>query len=61
MKNLKYIKLFEAFESVKLSKTLGFISKDARGTFISQLKFLADRMDLPYSKYSDDYFQYLPL
>ena len=60
MKNLKYIKLFEAFESVKLSKTLGFISKDARGTFISQLKSLADRMDLPYSKYSDDYFQYLP-
>lgn len=60
MKNLKYIKLFEAFESVKLSKTLGFISKEARGTFISQLKSIADKMDLPYSKYSDDYFQYLP-
>jgi hypothetical protein len=60
MKNLKYIKLFEAFESIKLSKTLGFISKDARNTFISQLKQLADKMDFPYSKYSDDYFQYLP-
>lgn len=60
MKNLKYIKLFEAFESVKLSKTLGFISKEARGTFISQLKNIADKIDFPYSKYSDDYFQYLP-
>ena len=60
MKDLKYIKLFEAFESVKLTKTLGFISKDARKSFISQLKQLADKMDFPYSKYSDDYFQYLP-
>ena len=36
MKNLKYIKLFEAFESTKLSKTLGFI-KD-KNLFIDHLK-----------------------
>lgn len=58
MKNLKYIKLFEAFESTKLSKTLGFI-KD-KNLFIDHLKNIANRIDLPYSKYSDDYFQYLP-
>jgi hypothetical protein len=58
MKNLKYIKLFEAFESTKLSKTLGFI-KDKK-TFIDYLKNIANKIDLPYSKYSDDYFQYLP-
>lgn len=60
MKDLKYIKLFEAFESVKLSKTLGFIDKDSKSKFLSQLKNIASNMDFPYSKYSDDYFQYLP-
>ena len=60
MKELKYLKLYEAFESIKLSKTLGFINKDAKKSFLNQLKQLADKIDLPYSKYSDDYFQYLP-
>ncbi len=60
MKELKYLQLFEAFESVKLSKTLGFIKKDARTNFITQLKNIASRIDFPISKYSDDYFQYLP-
>lgn len=60
MKDLKYIKLFEAFESIKLSKTLGFIDKDSKSKFLSQLKSIANNMDFPYSKYSDDYFQYLP-
>jgi hypothetical protein len=58
MKNLKYIKLFEAFESVQLSKTLGFIKE--KENFINLLKTIANRIDFPYSKYSDDYFQYLP-
>jgi len=57
---LKYIKLFEAFESIKLSKTLGFIDKNSKNEFISQLKILASKIELPFSKYSDDYFQYLP-
>ena len=60
MKELKYLQLFEAFESVKLSKTLGFIKKDDRTNFISQLKNIASKIDFPISKYSDDYFQYLP-
>lgn len=59
-KNLVYIKLFEAFESEKLSKTLKFIDKDSKSKFLSILKSIANSMDLPYSKYSDDYFQYLP-
>ena len=59
-KNLVYIKLFEAFESEKLSKTLKFIDKDSKSRFLSILKSIANGMDLPYSKYSDDYFQYLP-
>jgi hypothetical protein len=60
MSNLKYIKLFEAFESIKLTKTLGFINKGSNATFISQLKTIASKLDFPVSKYSDDYFQYLP-
>lgn len=60
MKELKYLQLFEAFESIKLSKTLSFIKKDARTTFITQLKNIASKIDFPVSKYSDDYFQYLP-
>jgi hypothetical protein len=60
MSNLKYIKLFEAFESIKLTKTLGFINKGSNATFISQLKSIASKIDFPISKYSDDYFQYLP-
>lgn len=60
MKNLKYIKLFEAFESQKLSKTLGFINKDSRAYFIDDLKKLCDRLDFPISKLNDDFFLYLP-
>lgn len=60
MSNLKYIKLFEAFESIKLTKTLGFIDKSSKNTFMTQLTTLASKIDLPLSKYTDDYFQYLP-
>lgn len=60
MSNLKYIKLFEAFESIKLTKTLGFIDKSSKSTFMSQLTAIAYKIDLPLSKYTDDYFQYLP-
>ena len=60
MKNIKSFKLFEAFKSDKLSKTLAFINKDSKGKFLDQLKTIANKIDLPYSEYSDDYFQYLP-
>jgi len=60
MKDIKYIKLFEAFESVKLSKTLKFIDKDYRSSFLSKIKSLCDSMNFPLSEISDDLFEYLP-
>ena len=60
MKNIKSFKLFEAFKSDKLSKTLAFINKDSKTNFLDKLKNIANKIDLPYSEYSDEYFQYLP-
>lgn len=60
MKQLKHIKLFEAFESVKLGKTLSFINSSAKSTFIDNLKRIAKNYDFPISKFNDDMFQYLP-
>lgn len=60
MKNLKYIKLFEAFESQKLSKTLGYINKGSRKDFLDDLSKLCNSLDFPMSKLNDDFFVYLP-
>jgi hypothetical protein len=57
---LKYLRLFEAFESIKLSKTLKFVNKSSKDEFLSILKRIAESIDFPISKFSDDYFQYLP-
>ena len=57
---MKHIKLFEAFESIKLSKTLGFVKGDSRKKFLGYLKTITDRLDFPMSELSDDYFEYLP-
>ena len=58
---MKYIKLYEAFESEKLSKTLGFIEgKEDRKRFLEDIKKICNQIDYPYSKLSDDNFQYLP-
>lgn len=61
MSNLQYIKLFEAFESTKLSKTLGYIknSKD-KSSLLDRIKRLCNSIDFPYSKLSDEFFDYLP-
>jgi hypothetical protein len=56
---MKYLKLFEAFESRILSKTLGFIKKDKK-MFIEQLERVCSSIDFPKSKLSDDFFRYLP-
>jgi hypothetical protein len=60
MKNLKYIQIFEAFESKILSKTLGYIETNDRSTFMDRLKRLCKSIDFPLSKMSDEYFEYLP-
>jgi len=60
MKNLKYIQIFEAFESKILSKTLGYIESNDRSTFMDKLKRLCKSIDFPLSKMSDEYFEYLP-
>ena len=60
MRQLKYIKLFEAFDSIKLSKTLGFINKDSRKKFSDDVKKICDKSDFPLSKINDDVFEYLP-
>lgn len=60
MRELKYIKLFEAFESIKLSKTLKFLKGENKRTFLVNLKAISDKIDFPFSKFNDDYFEYLP-
>ncbi len=60
IQELKYMKLFEAFESIKLAKTLNFIKGDDRIVFKSWLEKIASKIDFPLSKYNDDLFQYLP-
>ena len=60
MKELKHIKLFEAFESQKLSKTLKFINKASKDNFLNQIKKIAAKIDYPISELSDDLFEYLP-
>lgn len=58
MKDLKHLILFEAFESSKLSKTLGYI-KDKK-VFLSNIKTICNYIDFPYSELKDDFFEYLP-
>ena len=59
MKELKHIRLYESFESEKLSKTLGFINVDSRKSLIDSLKIICKAIDYPYSELSDDVFEYL--
>jgi len=61
MKNLKHIKIFEAFESNKLSKTLGYMdSTRDKESFLDKIKRICNIIDFPYSELSDEYFDYLP-
>lgn len=52
--------LFEAIESEKLSKTMGFVDEESRVKFLESLKKISKKFDFPLSKFKDDYFQYLP-
>ena len=60
MKQLRYIKLFEAFESEKLSKTLAYIETKDRNLIKDKLEKICRNIDFPFSQLSDEYFQYLP-
>lgn len=57
---MRYIKLFEAFKSNKLSKTLKFVDTNSRRNFLDYLKGIGSSIDFPISEYSDDLFEYLP-
>jgi hypothetical protein len=57
---MKYLMFYEGFESRILKSTLGFINKDEKNNFINLLKNLCVGIDFPFSKLSDDFFEYLP-
>lgn len=60
MKMLKYLKLYEAFRSEKLSKTLAYINKSSKEDFLRELKSMSKLFDYPLSELNDDQFQYFP-
>ena len=59
MKNLQYLKLFEAFESKTLTKVFNYVNKSQRGQFKTILEEFCNKIKFPMSKLSDDLFQYL--
>ena len=61
MKNLQYIKLFEAFDSNILTKTLGYIKdKSEKASFLTNIKSICGQISYPVSQLNDDFFEYLP-
>ena len=59
MKNLQYLKLFEAFESETLTKVFNYVNKNQKGQFKDILEEFCGKLGFPMSKLSDDLFQYL--
>ena len=57
---MKYLKLFEAFDSKIMSKTLKYLSKDSKDRFFNMMKAYCEKYDFPFSKLNDDFFEYLP-
>lgn len=56
---MRYLKLFEAFESQKLSKVLSFLNKSSHSKFLKEVKNVCDYLDYPLSKLTDDDFEYI--
>ncbi len=56
---MKYLMLFERFDSTTLRKTLSFIDSDSVTLFLDDIKRICDIIDFPYSELSDDFFEYL--
>ena len=57
---MKFIKLFEAFESTILSKTLNYVSGESKEKFLNAVGAICNKYDFPDSKLNDSFFQYLP-
>lgn len=61
---MKYLKLFEAFESSVLANTIKFISKKVKDNDVSifknQLTLLMNNLDIPISKINENDIEYLP-
>ena len=60
MKQLKYIKLFEAFDSIQIAKTLKFVKNSDKSKFMNALESITKKLDAPLSALNDKNFQYLP-
>ena len=56
---MRYLKLFEAFESIKLSRIFSYLSVEGKNKFLEDLKLVSNYLDYPLSKLSDNDFQYL--
>ena len=60
---MKYLKLFEAFESDAISKMMNFlktkIGKDSQRTFLNRLIRIKDTLDIPIDKITDNDVKYL--
>lgn len=57
---MKYLKLFESFESLKLSRILNFLNKSSKSKFLDDVKIVCDYLDYPLSKLTDSDFKYVP-
>jgi hypothetical protein len=60
MRQLKYIKLFEAFDSIQIAKTLKFVKNSDKSKFMNALESITKKLDAPLSALNDKNFQYLP-
>jgi hypothetical protein len=54
---MRYLKLYEAFRSEILGKTLAFVSPDTKNFFIEKIEAVCKTIDFPISELSDDLFQ----
>ena len=57
---MKYLKLFEAFESSLISKTLNYVKGEYRNLFLDGIKSICNKYDFPENRLNDSFFQYLP-
>ena len=57
---MKYIQLFESFESKKLATVLKYIKDDnSKKNFLEILTYLSKKIVFPISEFQDSDFQYL--